>query len=277
MGSDKTRVICKEYADKNPMISLPERERNLGVTMNWIECIKQARGKYIMTIGGDDFWHNTDKIQIQVDYMEQHPECVLCHTDYNTLYEKTGKLVKSTNLVNRVIPPVGMIQKEVISGKEHISAGTMCIRKDMILKHIPFDIYEKEHFPCEDWPTIAILSAFGEIHYLPISTHTYRTGQESILNKRNYDSIRSYWAQSNNMARVIHNLFPKELEPYKDEPYFSCYVNHALLIAAYENNDFKSAHLFAKNDPQMGIAANMAKNAFSFQIYRFWRYFKHFL
>ena len=44
MGTDRTRAICKQYADDYPQVILPDRETNLGVTMNWIKCVELASG-----------------------------------------------------------------------------------------------------------------------------------------------------------------------------------------------------------------------------------------
>ena len=132
MGKDQTRAICEQYVKDYANVFLPSRTHNLGVTMNWVKCVQEARGKYVMTVGGDDYWHNPQKIQIQVDFMEKHPECVICHTDYDILFTKTNRLSRCRNSTKGVVPPEGMIQKEAISGRENIAAGTMCIRRDIV-------------------------------------------------------------------------------------------------------------------------------------------------
>lgn len=274
LGPDSTRKICQEYADAHNNIVLLPRTKNLGVTMNWVDCVKHAKGKYLMMLDGDDYWQNPDKMQIQVDFMERHPECVICHTDVDILKNNSNKLIKNSKAAKNIVPPEGMIQKDIISGKEHITSSSMCLRTDTVLEKIPFDVYEKESFPCEDWPTIAILAAYGEIRYIPISTTTYRIGQESVTKMKDYSRIRDYWQRSSNMTRVIHNMFPEDLGPFTDEKYFEEYVYHSLLNAAYDNNDYRSAKEFSKKDPKGGNASKMASTWLSFQIFRFYRFLK---
>ena len=61
-GTDGTRAICQEYANKYDNVTLLPSPTNLGVTANWIQCIQAGTGRYIMTCAGDDWWHNPSKI-----------------------------------------------------------------------------------------------------------------------------------------------------------------------------------------------------------------------
>lgn len=179
-GTDGTRAICQEYADKYENVTLLPSPTNLGVTENWIQCIQAGTGKYIMSCAGDDYWHNPNKIQLQVDFMEAHPDCVVCHTDIDEYNDNYGSLKKSIKQAKGIIPPEGKIQQVILSGNDYISAVTMCICRDTFEKYVPVTEFARRKFPREDWPTLLILAAHGEIRYLPISTATYRVGQESI-------------------------------------------------------------------------------------------------
>ena len=86
----------------------------------------------------------------------------------------------ATSRGKNIFPPEGQIQNEVIAGKECIKAVTMCIRKETLLRYCDFDKWIELGFPREDWPILFIISAYGDINYIPISTATYRVGQESI-------------------------------------------------------------------------------------------------
>lgn len=273
LSPDNTRKICEEYAAKYDNISLLPREKNLGVTMNWADCVQHCKGKYIMMLDGDDFWQNPKKMQMQVEYMEQHPECIMCHTDINRLGEKTGKLEHNVKQSSGTLVPEGMIQKEVISGREAITSSTICMRADAVHKYLPFDIYEKEDFPCEDWPTIVILAAYGEIRYLPVCTTTYRVGQESITNTYSYEKIKRYWTRSGKMYAALHRLFPDE-SLFDAGAYFETFMYNALLNAAYENGDYKNAKDFARLNPAKRLANYCAKNWLTFQLFRFYRIFR---
>jgi len=269
-GTDGTLTICKNYADRvnseerSVKIRVLDRPKNLGLAGNFADCVQQSKGKYVMICDGDDYWQNPNKMQMQVDFMEAHPECVACHTGSDTLHENTGKIIPYSAGRKGYVPE-GMIQKEIIEGKENVVCSTLCLRRETLLMYLPFEKFAS--FPCDDWPMLVIISAYGEIRYLPVSTTTYRVGQTSLTNQKNYDSIRRFWEKSKAMTAYMYELFPS-LGEFKDGPYFDTYVYHPLLMAAYINNDYSSAHEFAKKDPKKRISTLCAKMWFTFKIYR---------
>ena len=266
-GSDGTRAICEEYVRKYKNVQLVAQDHNLGVTVNWVNCVRNSSGKYLMVCGGDDFWHNPNKIQMQVDYMERHPQCVACHTDIDLLNVVTGACVKSYKQNKGLTIPQGRIQKEILSGNFGISAVTLCIRKSYIDEYVPLDKYVELQFPREDWPTLLILSAHGDIMYIPESTATYRVGHESITRTSDYESIRDRLQKDKVMTEYLYSMFP-EWGPFNDGSWYDNIAYHQMLLAAYRNDDFKSARQFAKKDVYPTIATYMAYNLMSFKLYR---------
>ena len=266
-GTDSTRAVCQEYADKYEHITLLPVAENMGVTANWIRCVQAGNGKYIMTCAGDDWWHNPNKIQIQVDFMEAHPDCVVCHTDIDEYNENTQTTVHNYMQTREIVPPEGRIQKDILSGKEHISAVTMCIRREAFEKYVPADEFARRRFPREDWPTLLVLAAHGEIHYLPVSTATYRVGQESITRTSDYEKIIRRAQQDKEMTEYLYSLFP-EWGPFEDGPYFDNIGYHNAMMAAYRNNDYKAARKYAKMDKYPTRATQMAKTWVTFKLFR---------
>ena len=271
-STDGTRAICESYAEKYDNVRVLTYDKNKGVVGNWVECIKASSGRYIMNCAGDDYWHNPNKIQLQVDFMEEHPNCVISHTDYDRLLVKTNKVVSSYNQTKGIIPPTGSIQREILSGRERMAAVTICYRTEELKKYCPLDTYVSMCFPREDWPTTLIMAAYGDIEYIPVSTSTYRVGQVSITNTIDYDKIRRRYQLDKQMTEFIYTLFP-DFGEFKDAKWYDTHVYHSLLIAAYENNDYKSAREFAPKDPTKGLLKKMANNRISFYLYRLYRKF----
>lgn len=272
MGQDETRRICEEYAQRFDNVRMAPQDHNLGVTANWLNCIAHSSGKYIMNCAGDDYWHNPNKIQLQVDFMESHPDCVLCHTDCDVLCDKTGKIEHNQKNKNGIVPPEGRIQKEVLKGNAFVVAATQCFRHAEFDQFIPKDKYLELGFPCEDWPTQVILAAHGDINYIPISTSTYRIGHLSITNSRDYDKIWNRNIAGKRMTEFLYSMFPEYGQ--MDETWYDNFVYHSLLVAAYENDDFRSAKRFAANDIYGGRMVKMTKYWLTFKLYRILRLLK---
>lgn len=269
-STDGTRAICERYAKEYDNIHLMSYPKNQGLIGNWVACVKATKGKYILGCAGDDYWNTPHKIQMQVDFMECHPNCVISHTDYDKLLVKTNKLIPSYNKSKGIVPPTGKIQKEILSGRECAAAVTFCYRADILKKYCPLDTYVSMRFPREDWPTLLIMSAYGDIEYIPISTATYRVGQVSITNTIDYDKIIRRAQLDKQMTQYLYSLFP-EWGEFKDGIWFDTHVYHNLLVAAYENNDYKSARDFAIKDHTNTTLKKMANNWLTFQLFRLYR------
>ena len=278
-GTDGTRAICEEYIRKFEIgdlklengglqrIELLPSTENLGVTANWIRCVQAGSGKYIMTCAGDDWWHNPNKIQLQVDFMEAHPECVACHTDIDEYIEREGKYQRNLYQSQGIVPPEGKLHDIIMAGKEKISAVTMCIRRKTFEKYVPADEFARRKFPREDWPTLMVLAMYGDILYIPVSTATYRVGQESITRTSNYDKIIERAQKDKQMTKYLYSLFP-EWGPFEDELYYDNIGNHYAMMAAYRNNDYCAARKYAKLDKYKTKATWMARTWVTFKIFR---------
>ncbi len=266
-SADKTLEICREYADKYDNIILLAHEQNVGPQVNLARCIKAGTGKYIMACDGDDWWHNVNKIQMQVDFMETHPECLMCHTDYDTYNVRSGETIHNVHKKHGTVQPEGMIQKEMFSGKAPVSWPTACFSRAAFEQYMPIDKFIEVGMVGEDWPTWVILAAHGEIRYLPVSTVTYRTGHPSVTREANYDRIIRRREGDKHTVRLLYEMFP-HFGTYHEDEYFDDFYSHQLLMSAYRNNDYASARKFAKEDKMPTMMTRMAKTWLTFQIAR---------
>lgn len=92
-STDGTTEICEKYANKYPKkIQLYKADHNLGVKrgvyVNALRSYENIKTPYYMFIEGDDYRINKHGLQIQIDALEQHPECNFCasKTTNTTVY-----------------------------------------------------------------------------------------------------------------------------------------------------------------------------------------------
>lgn len=81
---DGTMNIVKQYQQKYPeLIKILHREKNVGPSLNFVELIGAATGKYIAYLEGDDYWTDELKLQKQFDYMLLKPHFSICYHRIN--------------------------------------------------------------------------------------------------------------------------------------------------------------------------------------------------
>lgn len=88
-STDDSRSIIDAYDDSR--IRRVYLAQNLNVCSNSNTAFAQAAGKYTALIGHDDMWQ-PEKLEKQLAYMEQHPECGACLTKCNVINEKNESL-----------------------------------------------------------------------------------------------------------------------------------------------------------------------------------------
>lgn len=243
-STDSTREICLEYQNKNGnIISLLFQETNQGVVKNYLDTIRLTRGKYVAQCAGDDYWNLSSKLQLQFDFLEQHENCGIVHTNCDILNVKNGKILKNYANTSKVATEEGNLTKSIFQGKTSIFTPTVVFRKELFDKYIPQYDYINLKFPVEDWPTWVILSKYSTIGYLPMATATYRRGHESLSNISDYDKIEKKLSLEHIMYKYVCNLFPEDLL-YNEQGY-SIYINTVMLSLAYKKNDYPKAKQYA--------------------------------
>ena len=76
-STDGTAEILQEYQQKyEGIFRLFLRPWNLGATRNAYELLTSARGTYLATCEGDDYWTDVYKLQRQVRFLEDHKEYI---------------------------------------------------------------------------------------------------------------------------------------------------------------------------------------------------------
>lgn len=102
-STDGTAEIIKEYAEKYSDLITPifqsENQYSKGIRGFYAKFVfPKAKGKYIAMCEGDDYWTDPLKLQKQVDFLESHPDYVMCTHGYDEFIQdiKTHKRLPET-------------------------------------------------------------------------------------------------------------------------------------------------------------------------------------
>ena len=78
-STDCSGNIIKHFAQKDSRIIYLKNEKNSGVAIALNKGLRIAKGIFVARIDADDVCEPT-RFQKQIDYLKEHPECIICGT-----------------------------------------------------------------------------------------------------------------------------------------------------------------------------------------------------
>ncbi len=204
-STDGTRAIIEEYAEKYPEIIFPiyqtENQYSKGVKIFLDIIAPKVDTEYLMVCEGDDYWTDENKVQMQYDFMQSHPECSLC--------------VHNTEIVDNNSKPIG---KKINPSNEDYDVST----EDIIamggggLFHTTSCIYrvaDRVNMPKEylikgvgDYPLALYLSSIGKVHYIGKTMSAYRTSVSGSWTDKLMKDKKRYVKHMNNMVEYLKKI-----------------------------------------------------------------------
>lgn len=257
-STDDARFVLLQYKERYPhIIRLFFQEKNIGLGANWATCVKECHGKYICNCDNDDYWHNPNKLQLQLDYMESHSNTNICITNHRTHNRKTGEIKECEAFIDRSIP----LQQAFFQGRASFCNATIMYRADFLMEHLPLNDFIKYQFYLQDWTAWMILSRYTDIDVLPFSTATFGIETVSITRPDTYDQLQSRMDKELGCYKYCCDMFP---DLGFDEPGWYSYVNSLLLNLAYRKCDWTKAKAYASKIESQSLKVRLAKNPFTF-------------
>jgi len=180
-STDKTAQIIREYAEKYPHIIKPifqkenQYSKNIRIFANHI--LPRMRGKYIASCEGDDYWCDPCKLQMQVDFLETHPDYSACV--HNTLRKDmdTGRESLMFGDTAYTVTPEITISR----GSAAYQTSSLMYRREFAFDRPAFLTAVKG---LGDYPLAIYLSLMGKVHYEPAVMSVYRSNVAGSWTKR---------------------------------------------------------------------------------------------
>lgn len=160
-----------EHIDDSRIIIL-SNETNLGQSRSVNKALSVASGKYIVRMDSDDI-ALSDRLSVQVEYMEQHPECLAC-----------GGFAETTDQ-HRIIPsdyPDSISRKVGFLFSCDMVHPTMVIRREAITKYGLH--YDEKQLYAQDYMMWIDVMRFGDIGMASSSVLKYRIHAGQISSQK---------------------------------------------------------------------------------------------
>lgn len=177
-STDITAAIIYEYAARYPAVIKPiyqrENQYRQGIPFS-TQLFAKARGQYIAYCEGDDYWTDPRKLQIQVDFLEQHGDYVITYHDA-FMFNSQG-VVRNPHLQGKYRRDASARQ---LMQTRPLSTLTVCFRN--MVQELPPELLGVEVLDICWW---SLLGAYGKGKFIAeIRPAAYRVHEGGIFSMR---------------------------------------------------------------------------------------------
>ncbi|MGE7947225.1 glycosyltransferase family 2 protein [Lysinibacillus sp. NPDC093688] len=201
-STDNSRDIILEYKNNYPDIFVIKfQEQNVGGTKNEYDLLMAAKGKYIASLEGDDYWIDNKKLQKTVDFLEQNSDYLgVSHIieardlegNYISRYPNSPEIIGKDATVNLFLEG------------HYFSAVATVFRNIFLDLNQDYTIYYKAHKFVGDLTFCMLLLNKGKIKILDQVMSVYR--YRNVDGESNYNSIRNVIEQYNDHVDILNAL-----------------------------------------------------------------------
>lgn len=186
-STDDTRKRVASMVEKYPGRIIPlYHNTNCGMHANVEAVAQRCCGKYLAFCEGDDFWQRRDKLQLQVDCLENAPDVSLVCSDLDIFFQRTGEVIRNADRhCKGWQQPLHDATTSLFLREIGIGTCTAVIRTSdfiRVRKENPFEF--SLQWPMQDFQLFIEISRLGRVVHLSESLATYRVLDESASNTR---------------------------------------------------------------------------------------------
>jgi len=173
-STDGTSDIVRAYAKKYPeIIDAIISEENIYHHPDSKKIIadiwkNHLTGKYMAFCEGDDFWIDSNKLQIQVDYMESHPKCSIYMHNALWLNCQNGEMRAGNAFRGNGEWDVAA-EELIMQYNGYPSTASFLFKIEQVEKPEFFT-----ELSCSDYSTVLYALATGDVHYSSRIMSVYR-------------------------------------------------------------------------------------------------------
>lgn len=221
-STDGTTEIVEEYARLNSdRIALITQEENIySKDISYIDYIEPLlEGDYIAICEGDDYWTSEDKLQMQFDFMEKHPDYSLCVHASALYHDGIGSIVGCTKPSSEECDFT--IEDAILGGGSLYATNAVFYKREFL--RMPSALC---NWGVGDYPRSIYLAMMGKVHYFPQVLSAYR-----MFAKGSWSS-----GMKRDRSREVRSV-EKRIDGLKRFDAFTGYVYHETVAGAIASRE----------------------------------------
>ena len=198
-STDGSVEALKQYyeAGKVSVISFAE---HYGLMTAYRVGLERCRGEYIAFCDSDDYWTAEDKLQRQIEVMDEFPLLSLCVTKVHTCLGGEFTDMPTASYVNE-----HLTYDNLLRGNAYIHAQSYLLRKYALDKYIDFNQFISLGFHVWDYPIVLELSQHSKFLCLDFYSAVFNKQPESVTQTHSrIKRLRYIWGNFRIRAYYIH-------------------------------------------------------------------------
>jgi glycosyltransferase involved in cell wall biosynthesis/predicted O-methyltransferase YrrM len=220
-SNDSTPSILLSLQQQHPgQIQLFLNQTNLGMHKNFVQIFTACRGQYIALLEGDDYWVSSQKLQKQINFLDEHSDYALCFHDALIVFEDQQhpetKFCPSDLLETPDIERLFQVN--------YIPTASVIYRAGLV-QQLPDWVFELKML---DWPLHLLHAQCGQMKYIDEIMSVYRIHKDSV-----WSSQKPVW-QAKEIIKMMQAVSQNSSPKYKDTIDISINYFHEMLLVAYE-------------------------------------------
>jgi glycosyltransferase involved in cell wall biosynthesis len=204
-STDQTREIVCAYQNIYPeIIKLFLPSQNIGVNRNFEQVLKRCKGEYVALLEGDDYWSENHKLQRQVNFLDQHPDCMICCHDVQVIYEYRN----SPSHLYCTWKQSEFSELQDLLKRNFIATPSALFRNNL------FDQWPDWFYDVKlvDWVLHILNAQFGKIGYINQNMAVYRVHANGIWSSaKDETNIEAVIQVLEKVDNLLHYKYTKEI------------------------------------------------------------------
>jgi glycosyltransferase involved in cell wall biosynthesis len=171
-STDNSREIIQKCVENYPsIIKVFFHDKNIGTVENSRILFRESKAKYVALCDGDDYWTDRDKLQKQIDFLEQNPDFAICFHNSRILNEDAPEEISYSNAMDQV----------EITTFDDLARGEYIYTATCVFRNEHFKKFPEKYYSFMNNYTLDLHNAqFGKIKYINEVMSVYRKHRGGI-------------------------------------------------------------------------------------------------